>query len=142
MRVPETTAGVKAGVATGRSIDLIHHSNQPQSFGDFAHGHYTAVVHQVNLLLLLLLEQGDFLLASTPTGDKEPYDMRETLRSFTRKPESTNCVFCLPHSHTYMSTRKERRSLQSPTDDNGTPATWTFGLVFQQAIDRQDRTTD
>jgi len=23
--------------------------DQPQSFGDFAHGHYTAVVHQVNL---------------------------------------------------------------------------------------------
>jgi len=41
MRVPETTAGKKAGVATGRSIDLIHHSNQPQSFGDFAHGNYT-----------------------------------------------------------------------------------------------------
>jgi len=70
----------------------------------------TPVVHQVNLLLLLLQEQGDFLLASTPTGDEEPYDMRETLRSFTRKPESTNCVFCLPHSHTYMSTRKERQA--------------------------------
>ena len=36
--------------------------------------------------------------------------------------------------------QKERRSLQSAaTDDNGTPATWTLGLVFQQAIDRQDR---
>ena len=94
-----------------RSIWFIKTPNhQPQSFGDFAHGHYTAVVHQVNLLLLLLQEQGDFLLASTPTGDEEPYDMRETLRSFTRKPESTNCVFCLPHSHTYMSTRKERQA--------------------------------
>ena len=94
-----------------RSIWFIKTPNhQPQSFGDFAHGHYTAVVHQVSLLLLLLQEQGDFLLASTPTGDEEPYDMRETLRSFTRKPESTNCVFCLPHSHTYMSTRKERQA--------------------------------
>jgi len=27
------------------------------------------------------------------------------------------------------------------TDDNGTPATWTL-VLFQQAIDRQDRTTD
>jgi len=30
-------------------------------------------------------------------------------------------------------------SLQSATDDNGTPATWTL-VLFQQAIDRQDRT--
>ena len=36
------------------------------------------------LLLLLLQEQGDFLLASTPTGHEEPYDMRETL--FVRSP--------------------------------------------------------
>jgi len=38
-----------------------------------------------------------------------------------------------------MSTRKERRSLQSATDNNGTPVTWTL-VLFQQAIDRQDRT--
>jgi len=30
-------------------------------------------------------------------------------------------------------------SLQSATDDNGTPITWTL-VLFQQAIDRQDRT--
>ena len=44
-RVPETT---QAGVATGRSIDLIHHRmDQPQSFGDFAHGTYTASKAQI-----------------------------------------------------------------------------------------------
>jgi len=61
MRVPETTAGAKAGVATGRSIDLIHHQmDQPQSFGDFlAHGTTPATPagNQVNFLLLLLLPQ-------------------------------------------------------------------------------------
>jgi len=31
------------------------------------------------------------------------------------------------------------RSLQSATDNNGTPATWTL-VLFQQVIDRQDRT--
>ena len=74
--------------------------DQPQSFGDFAHGHYTAVVHQVNLLTLLLplpQEQGD--LASTPTGDEEPYDMRETLFARSQTGRSTSCAF--PYSYNY-----------------------------------------
>ena len=69
--------------------------------------------------------------------------MRETHRSFARKLEEAQVVpLASPYHYYYtMSTRKERRSLQPILiDDNGTPATWTFGLVFQQAIDRQDRT--
>jgi len=52
------------------------------------------------------------------------------------------------HTTTTTPTTTSIRKDDKPTvslrteDDNGTPATWTFGLVFQQAIDRQDRTTD
>ena len=72
MRVPEATC---AGNATGGSIWFIE-IDQPQSLGDFDHGSQPATAgrNQVNLLLLLLQEQGD-LLASTQTGDEEPYDM-------------------------------------------------------------------
>ena len=89
-----------------RSIWFIKTPNhQPQSFGDFAHGHYTAVVHQVSLLLLLLQEQGDFLLASTPTGDEEPYDMRETLRSLATWKKHKLCLLSI-----HRRNRKDRQA--------------------------------
>jgi len=101
----------------------------------------TPAVHQVNLLLLLLVqEQGD--LASTVGDEELTYDMRETLRSLANWKKHNLCL-CFPYYYTYTQhrrSRKERRSLQSLTDDNGTPATWTL-VLFQQAIDRQDRTS-
>ena len=64
--------------------------------------------------------------------------MRETL--FVRSPnQMENHKLCLLSTPTSSQPEGPTTSLQS-IDDNGTPATWTFGLVFQQAIDRQDRT--
>ena len=71
--------------------------------------------------------------------------MRETLRSLA-KVEEAQVVPFLSTSPTTTPTspcrnRKERQSLQSILiDDNGTPATWTL-VLFQQATDRQDRTS-
>jgi len=117
-------------------IDLVHHQNpnhQPQSFGDFAHGHCTAAVHQVNLLALLLLplqEQGD--LTSTVLETRRYRTPHARRPSFARKLEkSTSCAsfpYCFP---TTTTTRLPERttSLQSILiDDNGTPATWTLVL--------------
>ena len=66
---------------------------------------------------------------------------RPIVRSQTGR--STSCAF--PPTTTSTPSQPEGTttlpSLQSILiDDNGTPATWTLGLVFQQAIDRQDRT--
>ena len=63
--------------------------------------------------------------------------MRETLRSLanSNQPKAHLVPF-----HTPTQRLPERTtSLQSATDDNGTPITWTL-VLFQQAIDRQDRT--
>jgi len=103
----------------------------------------TPAVHQVNLLALLLLplqEQGD--LASTL---ETKYHTTARDPSFARKLEEAQVVpFHLLLLQLNPSSQPEGTttlpSLQSTTDDNGTPATWTLGLVFQQAIDRQDRT--
>jgi len=91
-------------------------SNQPQSFGDFPHGR----LHRPNtkltcLLLLLLQEQGDFLLASTPTGDEEPHDMRETLRSLAKMEEAQVVPFLStpPTTSTHRRNRKDRRQAYS-----------------------------
>ena len=100
--------------------------------------------NQVNLLLLLLQEQGD--LASTPIGDEEPYDMRE-IRSLANWKKHNLClsIYYTIYNYNYIvatGRTDDKPTVSLRTDDNGTPATWTFGLVFQQAIDRQDRTTN
>ena len=138
MGVPEA----KAPESQPEEIDLIHHQmDQPQSFGDFAHGHYTAVVHQVNLPFSYYRSKGP----SLPRRRRGTTDARDT--SFTRQTgKSTSCAFPFhtPYYFNSTSIRKDDKPTVSlrTEDDNGTPATWTFGLVFQQAIDRQDRTTD
>jgi len=115
-------------------------SNQPQSFGDFHHGTYSRLhrpENQVNLLLLLLQEQGD--LASTPIGDEEPYDMQET-RSLANWKKHKLCLSIYYYNTTYKQlhrcNRKERWcSLQSILiDDNGTPATWTMVLSSSKPL--------
>jgi len=67
---------------------------------------------------------------------------RDTLRLLAKpNGRSTSCAFAF-HTHTPTCQPERTTSLQSAyTDDNGTPATWTL-VLFQQAIDRQDRTTD
>ena len=52
---------------------------------------------------------------------------------------STRCAF--PSTTTTRLPERTTSLLQSTTTTmEQAPATWTFGLVFQQAIDRQDRT--
>ena len=79
-------------------------------------------------------------------GDEVPH----ARDSFARKLEEAQVVPpfhtttpSTPYTHTSSQPEGTTTlpSLQSILiDDNGTPATWTLGLVFQQAIDRQDRT--
>ena len=107
----------------------------------------TPVVHQVNLLLLLLQEQGD--LASMVLETRSHRTPRETHRSLanpnqTPKWKSTSCAFAFHTTTTTPNVATGRNDDTTKptvyyTDDNGTPATWTLGLVFQQVIDRQDR---
>jgi len=108
MRVPE--AKPEQQPETQPEIDLIHHSNQPQSFGDFGHGNYSRLETQVNL---------PFSYYHRSKGTSLPRWRRGTTvhkgerlaRSQTGR--STSCA-SFPHSHTYMSTRKERRVAYSP----------------------------
>ena len=73
-------------------------------------------------------------------GDEEPpYDMRETLRSLANWKKHKLCLLSIPlELHLLQRLSERTTSLQSATDNNGTPATWTL-VLFQQAIDRQDR---
>ena len=118
--------------------------HQPRSFGDFAHGNYTGYTGRTPKLTCPSPTTTTTGGARGPrfhgVGDKEPlYDMRETLRSLANWKKHKLCLLSI---HLLQRLPERTTSLQSATDDNGTPATWTFGLVFQQAIDRQDRTTD
>ena len=78
---------------------------------------------------------------SLPRRRRGTTDARD---SFARQPKPTGEAQLVPF-HTTTTTPKSSQpegpttSLQSATDDNGTPATWTL-VLFQQAIDRQDRT--
>ena len=71
--------------------------------------------------------------------------MREIPIVRSQTGRSTSCASCLSIFYYYYTynrrNRKDRRQAYSLlfTDDNGTPATWTL-VLFQQAIDRQDRT--
>ena len=123
-------------------------SNQPQSFGDFHHG--------TSRLLSRLETKLTCPSPTTTTGARGPrfhtnrrrgFDIPETSSLAKLNGRSTSCA-SFPYYYTvyYINTTSQPKgttSLQSILiDDNGTPATWTLGLVFQQAIDRQDRTTD
>ena len=127
-----------------RKIDRFDSSsNQPQSFGDFPHGHTGRETK---------------LTCPSPTtttgargprfhdvGDEEsPYDMRETLHLLATRQtgKSTSCASFPSSTSTPCRNRKERQAyslfLQTTME---APVTWTL-VLFQQAIDRQDRTTD
>jgi len=125
-------------------IDLIHHSNQPQSFGDFAHGAETGCTPKLTYFFSYYRSKG----TSIPHYWRRGTTVRHARdHSFVRSPNRMEEAQVVPfafHTTTPTTTstscsRKERQSLQSTTDDNGTPATWTL-VLFQQAIDRQDRT--
>ena len=121
---PEATT---VTVATGRLIDLIHHHqnlNQPQSFGDFAHGHYTAVVHQVNLPFSYYRSKGTTSLPRWRRGTTVHQGER-LVRS--QAGRSTSCAFAF-HTPTTTSTRKDDK----PTvcyRRQWNPCHMDFGLV-------------
>ena len=66
---------------------------------------------------------------------------QDEFASFTRKQEEEAQVVSFAF-HTPTPCQPERNDIAHSllTDDNGTPATWTM-VLFQQAIDRQDRTS-
>ena len=136
--LPETTAGAKAGVATGGLIWFIIEMDQPQSFGDFGHGSQPTAVHQVNLPFSSYRSKGTPSLPRWRRGIVPHARNPHRLLANSPTGKSTPCAF--PHLH--RCNRKERRqahSLLLQTTIEPLPH-GQFGLVFQQAIDRQDRT--
>jgi len=103
--LPEATASVATGIATGRL--MIHHQNlnQPQSFGDFAHGHYTAVVHQVNLPFSYYRSKGTTSLPRYWRRGATVHDMRETLRSLATWKKHKLCLLSI-----HRRNRKDRQA--------------------------------
>jgi len=68
--------------------------------------------------------------------------MRQTssLRSLAKLEEAQVVPLAFPYTHTSSQPKGTTKPTVSLcTDDNGTPVTWTL-VLFQQAIDRQDRT--
>jgi len=104
--------------------------DQPQSFGDFAHGHYTAVVHQVNLPFSYCNRSKGTLLP-LPRWKRGTVHQGERL-VHSQPGKSTSCA-SFPYTHT-TSQPKGTTSLQSITDDNGTPATWTLILSSSKSL--------
>ena len=143
MRVPEAISQPE----TQPEIDLIHHQKSivPQSFGDFGHGclsrPYTKLTCPSALLLPLPQEkQGD--LAST--GDEVSYTARDH-RSLVNWKKHKLCLLSillhhLLHIHNNVATERNDKPTVYSYRRQWNPCHMDFGLVFQQAIDRQDRT--
>ena len=94
------------------------------------------------LLLLLLQERGDYLASTLETRYRTTRETRSLANP--SQPEKHNLCLSISYSYTYhIYTTSQPKGTTSPQpiliDDNGTPATWTL-VLFQQVIDRQDRT--
>ena len=135
-----------------------------ESGGDIASGEATgdqfdpskSINHKASETLTMALKLAKLTCPSpttTTTGARGPrfhvnwrrgatvHRERPIVHSQTGKAQAVPFAFPSPTPTPRQSERTT--SLQSlQQDDNGTPATWTFGLVFQRVIDRQDRTTD
>jgi len=98
MRVPEANA-----LETQPEIDLVHQNSKSSTTKLWRLWPWLLLqptaVHQVNLLLLLLQEQGDIILASTPIGDEETHHMREIhfVHSHTGKAQAVPFMALLHH---------------------------------------------
>jgi len=117
-----------------RKIDRFDSSsNQPQSFGDFDHGPETS--HGRTPKLTCPSPTTTTGARGLPrfhgVGDEEPpYDMRETLRSLANWKKHKLCLSI----HLLQRLPERTTSLQSATDDNGTPATWTLVLSSSKPL--------
>ena len=128
--LPETTAGAKAGVATGRL--MIHHQNRSSHkvwrLWPWLLLQPTAV-HQVNLPF-------SYYHRSKGTSLPHQLDTRshttcERHSSFARQTEwkKHKLCLCFPHSHTYMSTRKDDKPTVCLYRRQWNPCHMDFGLV-------------
>ena len=146
MRVPEAISQPETQPEKQRrSISFTKNPNHPHSFGDFAHG-TTPADNQVNLLPPpLLQERGDLASTLETRRYRTPRETRRSPTQTNNRRRSTTCAF--PSSTSTTSTSSQPKGmttiaysllLQTTME---APATWTL-VLFQQAIDRQDRTTD
>ena len=124
---------------------MVHHQNRSshKALETFPMA-TTPAVHQVNLPLSYYhyRSKGTSLPHQLETRSHTTCE-RLIVHSQTGR-RSTSCAFCFPHlllpqPHIVKPEGTTLPSLQPILiDDNGTPATWTL-VLFQQAIDRQDR---
>ena len=126
-----------------RRTDLIHHRINHKALETLAMATTpaTTAVHQVNL---------PFSYYHRSKGTSLPRRRRganvHTRRvRFVHSPnwKKHKLCLCFPYHYNHIVATGRNDDTTKPTvyytDDNGTPATWTL-VLFQQAIDRQDRT--
>jgi len=142
MRVPEAVPQLES---QPEEIDLIHHqksiNHKALETLAMATTPATTAVHQVNLLALSYYRREG--TTSLPLETRYRTPLRETtLCSLVNWKKRTLCLSTLTHLHVNPkgTTRSSLQSLFVQTTMEA-PATWTL-VLFQQAIDRQDRTTD
>ena len=132
-------------IATGRL--MIHHKNRSshKALETLAMARSRRPYTQVNLPFSYHYHHRRSKGTSLPLPETR-YCMTTRDEPATRQPKpNEKHTFCLfisyYYTHIYNTSQpKGTTSLQSILiDDNGTPATWTL-VLFQQAIDRQDRT--
>ena len=116
--------------------------DRPTKFGDFAHGTYSRL-HR---------PESKLTCPSPATGARGPRfhagdevrQPRDPLRSLANPNQARvvpfHLLLLLHHLQLPRRNRKERQAYSLLQTTMEAPATWTFGLVFQQATDRQDRT--
>ena len=119
---------------------MVHHSNQPQSFGDFHHGTYTGYNRLKTKLTCSFSYYRSKGTSSSLPRWRRGTPLRETLFVRSQTGEAQVVPFHLLlqlHRHN----RKDRRQAYSLSlyRRQWNPCHMDFGLVFQQAIDRQDR---
>ena len=116
-------------------------SNQPQSFGDFAHGTYTSRRPYTKLTYSFSYHRskGTSLPPPSETRYRTPQGTNRSLANPNQtKWKSTTCA-CFPYYYTIYNTSSQPKGTTKPTvslrtDDNGTPATWTLILSSSKSL--------
>ena len=116
-------------------------SNQPQSFGDFAHGTYTSRRPYTKLTYSFSYHRskGTSLPPPSETRYRTPQGTNRSLANPNQtKWKSTTCA-CFPYYYTIYNTSSQPKGTTKPTvslrtDDNGTPATWTLVLSSSKPL--------
>ena len=142
--LPEATASVATGIATGRL--MIHHQNlnQPQSFGDFGHGCFSRLYTKLTCLPFSYhYHHRSKGTTSLPRCWRRGATTRETSLQLANSLNRKKHKLCLLSIHPHIVAAYY--GMTKPTvcfyRRQWNPCHMDFGLVFQQAIDRQDRTS-